>query len=386
MQVGAGFFSLLHNITIRDPKRTKILIYDYAGSEILIETILQGQDYSAFPVRLESFYISPQILLKIAKNFFLLNFQNIKEFKRNIYRAYTLSCMEYINPKIVITFVDNDFTFQWLSNNYHNAEFFAIQNGVRIKSCLTIPDTNGGIRKISMPHFLCFGQSVVDTYRKFGHEIADPVCLGSLKGGYYKQITKETTSQNIFDICIISQNTSPSKEILHEDWIKNEQVILEMMVRYLKNNDKRAVIALRTSIDEEYEFFLKMFGDKATIVRQDKTGYSTYRTMDHSEVIVTNHSTAGFEAFGWGKKVLFCNFTGDTIYEIFNRDLFLVRQMDYDLFEKRMNELLEMDQNEYLKTTEILRKYVMNFDPALPAHMYMKKIIETRIRDKNQTQ
>jgi len=379
MHILPGFFSLLRKITLKNPKRTKILIYDYAGSEILIETILQAQDYSVFPARLEYFYGSPNILIRIVGKFFSLNFQSLREIRGGIYKAYVLSCIEYIQPEIVITFIDNDFTFQWLSNNYHNAEFFAIQNGVRIKSCLTIRDSTGIIRKISMPHFLCFGQNDVDNYRKFGHEIHDPICLGSLKGGYYKHMTKEITSQNIFDICIISQNTSPIDGLLHEDWVKNEQVILEMMTKYLQNNNKRVAVALRTSTDEEYDFFLNLFGNKITIVRPDETGYSTYKTMDISEVIVTNHSTAGFEAFGWGKKVMFCNFTGNEIYDIFNRDLFLVRQMDYNLFENKMNELLNKDQDEYLKSTEILRKYIMNFDPELPVHVYMRKIIENHI-------
>jgi len=376
------FFPSFNKITFKNPKKAKILIYDYAGSDVLIDSMLSGLDYSIFSARLELFYISPQILFRMAKKLFVFDFQYLKEIKSYVYKAYALSCVEYINPKIVITYIDNDFTFQWLSKRYNNAEFYAIQNGTRAKSCLTAPDSKGFIKKISMPHFICFGQNVVDNYRKFGHEIDDPVCLGSLKAGYYQNVIKKIPSKIIFDICIISQGTYKVNGILLEDWMKNDQIILGMMTEYIKKNNKRVVIALYTSTNEEYEYFFKIFGEKVTIVRQNENdGYSTYKAMDCSEVIITNHSTAGFEAFGWEKKVLFCNFIGDEIYEIFNRDLFSVKSMDYNIFEKKLNGLLDMDQNEFIELTKEQRKYIMNYTPELPVHVYMRNIIENLIRD-----
>ncbi len=376
------FFPSFNKITFKNPKKTKILIYDYAGSDVIIDSMLYNLEYSIFPARLEFFYISPQILFRMAKKIFGFDFQYLKEIKSYVYKAYLLSYVEYINPKIVITYVDNDFTFQWLSKEYNNAEFFAIQNGTRITSCLTAPDSKGFIKKISMPHFVCFGQNDVDNYRKFGHEIGDPICLGSLRAGYYQDVIKKNPAQVIFDVCIISQGTYPVNGILHEDWMKNDQIILGMMMEYIKKNNKHVVIALRTSTNEEYEYFFEMFGEKVTIVRQNENdGYSTYKTMDCSEVIITNHSTAGFEAFGWGKKVLFCNFTGDAIYEVFNQDLFSVKSMDYYLFEKKLNGLLKMDQNEFIESTKEQRKYVMSYIPELPVHVYMRNIIENLIRE-----
>jgi len=358
------FCSLFNKITFKNPKKAKILIYDYAGSDVLIDTMLQDLDYSIFPARLELFYFSPQILFRMAKKIILFDFRCLNEIKGYIYKSYVLTCVEYINPKLVITWVDNDFTFQWLSKKYKNAEFYAIQNGVRIKSCLTAKDSKGILKKISMPHFICFGRNVVDNYRKFGHEINDPVCLGSLKAGYYQQVIKKIPAQKKFDICLVPQGTLEANVLLQEDWMKNDQIIFDLMAQYIKKHNKSLAIALRTSTTEEYDFFLKIFGENATIVRQNENDcYSTYRTMDSSEVIINNHSTAGFEAFGWGKKVLFCNFCGDAIYEIFNKDLFSVKSLDYILFEKELNELLAMDQEKYQDLTKIQREYIMNYDP-----------------------
>jgi surface carbohydrate biosynthesis protein len=284
----------------------------------------------------------------------------------------------------VITWVDNDFTFQWLSKKYKNAEFYAIQNGGRLKSCLTTKDSKEVPRKISMPHFVCFGQNVVDNYRKFGHEIDDPICLGSLKAGYYQQVIKKNPAKKIFDICIVPQGTIEVNEKLQDDWMKNDQIIFDIMAQYIKKNNTRVAIALRSSTTEEYEFFFKKFGDTVTIVRQHENDrYSTYRTMDNSEVIINNYSTAGFEAFGWGKKVLFCNFYGDAIYEIFSKNLFSVKNLDYTMFEKELNKLLAMDQDEYMMLTKIQRKYIMNYDPELPVHEYMKNIIRNLINEEN---
>jgi len=375
------FFSSFNKITFKNPKKTKILIYDYTGSEVLIESMLYGLEYSIFPARLEFFYISPKILFRMAKKLFVFDFQYLKEIKSYVYKAYLLSCVEYINPKIVITYIDNDITFQWLSKKYNNAEFYAIQNGTRTKSGLTELDSKGFIRKFSMPHFVCFGQNDVDNYRKFGHKIDDPVCLGSLRAGYYPVINKIPT-RIIFDICIISEYAEHNGTI-------NDQIFLGMMNMYIKKNNKSVVIALRNWVsiwaNEEYEFFFKIFGEKVTIIRQNENDrHSTYNAMAASNVIIANYSTAALEAFGWGKKVLLCNIGdiyGLTVYEIFNQNLFSIKSMDYNIFEKKLNKLLDMDQNEFVELTKELRKYTMNYNPELPVHVYMRNIIENLIRD-----
>lgn len=374
-------FSSFNKITFKNPKKATILIYDYAGSDVLIDSMLYGLEYSIFPARLEFFYISPQILFRMVKKLLVFDFKYLNKINSYVYKGYFLSCVEYINPKIVITYADNDFTFQWLSKKYNNAEFYAIQNGTRAKSCLTETDRKGFIKKISMPHFVCFGQNVVDNYRKFGHEINDPVCLGSLRAGYYSAINK-IPSKNTFDVCVISEYADHNGTI-------NDRIFLDLINMYVKKNNKSVVIALRNWIgvwsDEEYEFFFKIFGEKVTIIRQNENDRSsTYNTMAASNVIISNYSTAALEAFGWGKKVLLCNIGdiyGLTIYEIYNHNLFSIKSMDYKIFENKMNKLLDMDQNEFVELTQELRRYTMNYHSELPVHVYMRNIIENLIRD-----
>lgn len=373
------FDCLLHKITIKNPEKTKILIYDFGGSDILVETILHGFNYSIFPARQELFFFSPQILFRMLKKISLSEVIRMKNKTGHIYKIYIISCIEHINPKIIITFVDTDPTFHWLSKTYDNAQFYAIQNGVRNKYNLytTLLNPDGTVRKITLPTFICFGQNDVDNFTKFGHEIDNSICLGSLRGGYYKFGLNRTAKEIQFDICLVSEySIELTKDISMNDFFEAYQKLITLLKEYILKNKKTICIALRSSTNDEYEYYSKIFGNDVTIIRQHKNDFfSTYNAMDMSEVLLTLRSTAAFEAFGWGKKVLFCNFLTDEISDFYNSGICHIEDGSFQAFEERLNYLLNISQHEFMKITQSQRKYMMNYNSDLPVHIYMKNLI-----------
>ena len=381
------FFPPFNKITFKNPKKAKILIYDYESSDLLIDSMLYGLEFSIFPARQEFFYISPQILFKMAKKIFMFDFQYLKKIKSYVYKAYALSCVEYINPKIVITFIDNDFTFQWLSKKYNNAEFYSIQNGHRSKTCVyyEVLNSDNTIKLISMPNFVCFGQSDVDNLLKYGHTIETAHCVGSLRGSY-KHLFKNKPEKNKYSICFVSQHDDTpffrcdKGSIL---WQEVEEPVYNLLNLYLEKYHLPACIACRSSTKEEYNFFLDRFGDKVTILPAKITNNisSTYELMESSEVIIALNSTAAYEALGWGKKVLFCFFHDDEEDPYYKDSLFSIRKSDPTEFENKLNALFDMNQDDYEMMTAKDRKYLMNYNPDVPVHVYMRNIIENLIRD-----
>jgi len=368
---------ILKNITFKNPKRSKILIYDCTGSKILIDTILYDFDYSILPTRDEFLYYSPQILLIMGKKIIEFGFKHPKEIVEYIDGVYFLSCIEYINPKIVITYIDNDFRFQWIAKKYNHAYFYAIQNGVRDPR-LSQVYTKGILQKITMPYFVCFGMNDVDNFTKLGHKIDHPICIGSLRGGYYKYGLQKTTKKIQYDICLISEyNIELTKDISMKDFLEAFQKLVNLLKQYMETHNKSVCIALRSLTDFEYEYYSKIFGNKVTIIQQHKNDFfSSYYAMNQSEVILTLKSTAVFEAFGWGGKTIFCNFLNDEISDFYNSGICHISDSSYTIFEDKLNYFLDLPQHEFMELTESQRKYVMNYDSNLPVHLYMRNVIK----------
>jgi surface carbohydrate biosynthesis protein len=180
------------SLRIKTPPKAPVLIFDIEGSEVIINLVLKDIPYSILPVRTNFFYLSPIILLMMIRNF---NYYGLLSGKKTIsllFQSYLYSFTKHTDPSIVITYIDNNPSFHWLSRNYSDAQFFAVQNGVRNKSNLCTSSKSNGqtIKKISMPNLICFGQNDADNYTHFGHEIDNYYCKGSLKGSYYQYCTR----------------------------------------------------------------------------------------------------------------------------------------------------------------------------------------------------
>ena len=103
------------NIYFKKPIKRDIVIFDKVGAEI-IQYYLK-EKATILEVRLESI------------NIFIL-FKTIFNFKKDksILQNYIYNFINYINPKIVITHVDNNEFFFKLKKNFPKIKFIAIQN------------------------------------------------------------------------------------------------------------------------------------------------------------------------------------------------------------------------------------------------------------------
>jgi len=124
----------LKGITFANPQKNKLLIFDETGSYMIGKILVYDLDYTVLPVRNELNRISVEIIALMIKNLARIIFKRIDKDKHRsiLWDTYILSCLEYISPVIVLTWIDNSRTFEWLSRNYADAAFFSIQNGVRI--------------------------------------------------------------------------------------------------------------------------------------------------------------------------------------------------------------------------------------------------------------
>jgi surface carbohydrate biosynthesis protein len=371
-----GNFSFAFSPFVKSP----VVIFDKAGSEVLDKCVLSGISHFVLCSRRELFYLHPFVLLVFFKN--VLRQFNEPFSLGKLHRIYLLSCIEILEPKIVLTFVDNSFDFQWVARNYRKCKFYAVQNGIRLSYNLTkwLPPPPHPASKIYLPNFLCFGNFEKDMYNYYGHEVDHFHPVGSLRGGYYLNVLRSRSINQRFDICLISEwehglQDNPIFQEIGEGIAITDNYLL----RYAKIRDVKICIATRSADNRELDYFLKVFGERAVIIKNNRETMSTYQAIDESNVSVTAFSTAGVEAFGWGKKVLFCNFTGHKNYSFPVPDICSIDKPNFESFCMKMDFLLSMDQSKFKVATGKSAKYMLNYDPNIPPHLYLQNIIHNEI-------
>ena len=378
------FIKRLKRSTFSNPQKSDVLVFDQMGIATIKKILLYDiENYTVLPIRNEVNYVSIQIIALTIKNLLQIAYQykskKLFHHKQLLYISwltYLLSCVEYISPKVVLTFIDNSSSFQWISRHYTKTIFYAIQNGVR-----EVRDRGEGYLMHSMPNFMCFGEFEKDSYIKCNCKVDNFYPVGSLKGGYYKyKLCNGLSVESDYDICLVSQFR---EQIMYGREFPEIKKAVNMLNTFLKkyideNNSLMVNIACASSRDTEERYFEEAVGDRLHIIKNIPGEFTTYGYMDRSDVILTCHSTAGFEAFGWGKKVLFCHFFTEKEYlRLLSSlpDICTVDITDYDIFCAKLDYLRGLDDLTYRKMTEDAAKYFMNYDSQMPAHRFIRNKI-----------
>ena len=369
------FKIIIKGIRFESPLCSDVLIFDYEGSRVLQETILYNIPHSVLFTRYETFYFSLPIVIRFIRNLirFKLRDKSFGSITGNIYRLYLLSCIEHIKPKVVITWVDDSKSFHYVSRNYKHAEFYAVSNGFRYEYPVVIPE-NG--YKMSMPNFICYGKFEVDLYKKYGHNIDHYHPVGPVIGSYFMTEKINVPISIKYDICLVSQCESTIIQGLVYPEIRNAITRLdEFLVRYLEEYNLSLCIAVRSKSRVEIEYFKSVYGEKAVFTEKESDWLATYGAMAESDTIVVFDSTAAVEAYSWGKKVLFSNFSGIDRFSIPVSDVCFVKDYNYNVFREKLTAIRNMRPQEYQEKTKDNRDYLVCFSIEHPAHNYVRNLI-----------
>jgi surface carbohydrate biosynthesis protein len=367
-------------IYLCSPIKCDNVIYHTEGGHYITEYILHGIPTFTYNMSPPNYYVSFSIFYNFIKTLSDFNWNVIKErkkiraFVKELLRHYHLGCLQFINPKVIITFIDNSSDYHWLCKKYKDAHFLAIQNGNR---------TNVQLEKTIMQyhkHFYCFGNYERDRYARFVHHADFFHPIGSLLGGYYKyNYGKDFVKK--YDISIVSQyKIQPLSLVQEDDNLMRMSIdkINSFLSKYITEYGLRAAVFSRKNSKYEvsHEYHKKYYADSVEYINnENKSISSTYRGMEESEIIISFNSTATIEAFGWGKKILHCDFTGTKKHNDYD-SMIMFTEPNYESFKKRLNELRSEPYDEYRERTREYASYLMNNDPDCPPHKYIRQKIE----------
>ncbi len=352
---------------------------------MLKRSVLQGLKFTVLETRFEVYYLTPAVVLGTMAAIRHLPWRYLwavrfhpRRVRGMLYMIYLLSCVNVLRPKVVVTFTDNDWKFQMISRIHFDAEFFAIQNGVRSKFNLLYdtPPAPHPANKISMPHLFCFGEVEPAIYPEHGHQVDHFHPVGSIKVSYYFNVIAPQRPAIAFDICVVSQWTASVMLGTAYPEIKRSLEIMDgYLARYVSEHLPRLCVALRESHPEEIAYYKRHYAGAAKLIGQDADAMSTYAAMDQSAVIVVLDSTAGREAYGVSKKVLFCNFTGHSMYDTPAHALSIVTEEGYEAFNAKLDALRLTSQQSFCTMTKASARHLMGFSNEAPAHLMVRTAI-----------
>ena len=287
------------------PRRRPVLLIDPSGIDILTQFIA-------------------------IKDVEILDFEetNIWIFIRTILRmqfstsAYVVAYIEMIQPKVVMTFIDNDVNFYKLKNLCPKTKFVAIQNGIRAnysgspslgffdQLSIALNET-----ELSSDYLCVFGSASATQLTNFIN--TDTITVGSLKNNLF--VTSVNKRDVVSDVVLISQYPPFSVHdvargiyfgecsISLTDFYRIESTVAKLVAEYCATNSLSFTVCGKRddSKSDEFKYFEESIGSLPWSFKPRTSTYSTYEIAASARIIVSIDSTVGQEFLARGMRVAF---------------------------------------------------------------------------------
>jgi len=293
------------------PKKNKVLIYDETGSEIFFN-FFKREKCEIFHARFEEINI-PILLLSI-----------LNLLKMPLSKSYIYEYIRYVDPKLIITFIDMRISIYKLKNTFKNINIMVIQNGLR-SSLFKVFKNIKKSDNLFVDYFLVMDEIHKKSFSRFiGGNI---IVTGSIKNNL---IPIEKKNKDIKNLLFVSQfmnreymDSTSEKDtwgltLKFNEYFLAEKKLLPMLAEYCQKNNVKLEICGRTNSQEEMEEFKSLIeplnSDWTFHPRKDTT--TNYKRLDQATAIVHVDSTLGYEALGRKKPVATFSIRGENINHI----------------------------------------------------------------------
>ena len=379
----------------KTPKKHDLILFD-DDSFFDMKNVISGFNYFILQVRTErvtKVYISFKIFRNIFKNFS----------KGNLFTAYLVSLIELIEPKVVITNIDNSVKFSDVAKILEKKiTFIAIQNAARYELLeldylyRTKKIKKNYLKKFYIPNFFSFGDYERDLYPKLQINVKNIYPAGSSRwASFLNHIKKENHSLEKYnsDICLIPEhlakgmhstfglNAKTRKKINDPKLLENINIkkgwvnVIKYTIKFCIKNNMKLVIPLKcgkisapAAYKIEYNFFKDNLESNefnyfnSCLIENERDNFSSYRAVKNSKVTVGNVSTLLRNKLGTGGKILSCNLTKVEVYNFPIGGICSLNNCTYLEFEKRLLEIYLISKESYFSKMDKKPDYVMRFN------------------------
>ena len=355
------------------PENADIVIFDECNHEIVRKVLDPQYSVAVFKVRPEELWVSIRVLLFTLRFLYQVDLVRAATYQFGLVRGllwqvrfvYFKACLQLMKPKAVVTFIDNNPKFHWLSKNCESFPFVAIQNGSRLS--YASPDSSDYF----LQHLFCWGAHETKLLPQLGAEIENFYPVGSLLASlHFDQSTSGYCDE--YDLLIVScwrGDIGWPQDVI--DTMRSMEIMDKLLNRYIKSRNLKAGVMLRTERDSsdwnmtglgnEYDYFKKIYGESTEIIETDFRKRNIFPTMQRGHVIVSCLSSAILEAFGIGKKILYCNFTGTNKYHADFSSAIVTEDSSWESFSAKLDKLRRISMADYRELNAEYAAYLMAY-------------------------
>lgn len=285
------------------PKEKKILIYD-SDSHFHLKNFFNKKNIELFDVR-HLTRKNQKINVKII--FYLLI--NLKLSKENYIKRY----FQIVNPKLIITSIDNNKKFYSLKNLFKKAKYISVQNALRTTKNDIFAELNElkkNKKKYRCDYICTFNKDFGKLYKSFCS--TKILCTGSILSNNNKLTKKNKIKYQILYISTYRKGSDEDiflKDPLttNKQYRRKEIKLIKIISTFAKTNKLALhVLGAKSSYaKEEKEFFTSIIGYKNYNYIPRTINRNSYKIVDQADLIFSTDSTLGYEAASRGNKVFF---------------------------------------------------------------------------------
>ena len=284
----------------RKPKKKEILIFDKTHLEFFKNALnLKKERVGHLSTRLEDFNLN--VLFRIIYN------------RKVSYKSYFKQYIKLVDPKIVLTFIDNNLFFYQLKKDFPNIKFISVQNGYRFlndEMLSTLINKKVEKNYYSSDYYFVFNKQM----KKLMEQYIKTECIvaGSLRNNML--FIKNPNDNLQGNVGFISRFTMPIAESVNEKNEKNPNYVVHKFsskllcntAEYCKRNNKKLIIltAKPSLLNEQKKYYEKILKNYQYDYFIKENQLDSYYNLFKVDVLISPSSTLGSEALGRGLKVL----------------------------------------------------------------------------------
>lgn len=360
---------LISKKIFKRPKIAEILIYDTSGADVFLP-YFKNFSVEILPTRKETINIYCLFKSFTYKAFWI----------GDILIAYTDAFIHAVNPKLIITYIDNNPNFYTLKSRFPKVKTVFIQNGSRSEIC----DIFGSIKhdpKYNVDYMLVHNHLIGAKYSSY--IFGETKVVGSFKSNEIPIkvhtpkksllfISQWHDIQDIMDLPICK--TSQGLNYLHREFYEAENFVVPFLYDYCCEKNLNFKICGRqiTSGNQEREYYDRILGTNKWEYIPKSLKSKTYEIVDSAEVVVFIDSTLGYEALGRGKKSACFSVRGNPLHLTDNKfgypapfldnGPFWTNFRDKKQFKRILDYLFSLSNYEWTETLQIYVNDLMEFD------------------------
>ena len=316
------FYCILRSKKIFSVKKKKFVIFDCVNSDIVSKILPNNQ----------TFVVSARFnkINKLLINFRTVYFMMRNIFSRSMQLNYFIALINQIDPKFVITTIDNSITFSKLTKYFENKiKFIAIQNATR-GDFYENPEAHNSL--LYFTNYMGMSNFDHDLMKTKNIKVKNFFAIGSIRNSYFKYFIYPQKKH--------LKNVSHSKAVFK---------IIDFLSRYVKKYKKSIVIQSKATSKNliEKEFYDEKFKDtNYEISWKDNDNYNSYQSISSSDLIIGAPSTLLRESSVYPNSKLICfNSEKKDKKNPFSLTNFIL-DMTFEEFEKKLNLTFENGKND----------------------------------------